>query len=303
MIITIKAGLKQLPPYSDSLPPFSILLFVLAGVGAVLGLANNLKAEPIGTGKLRIGNYVYNNDFIRKTHNTLHYPGCTEGYDEGWDFMNSHRYNLETEIISKNSQIAGYELDTESRPLESLTPVDLELSLYSISGSVIMDNENELWISLPFSSDGWDFGKKPITLWEKTIIDPNNNPNDPNNYTASFLADIREAIDKSDFYTTTGKTAKIPIQKLQGTFYNNNTYMYAQTRFDVAPVDQDLDRRVDANDFAYFGADWKKTAQPGETLLADTTGPAGIPDKTVDIYDLKHFARYWLFDSNDQSTW
>jgi len=196
----LKTGLEKIIPSSlliitskttktvavPNFPMVAVLIII-----SFAGFNNNCLANEEIFGKLRIETYVDNPNFTRKPHNIVHRNGASEEKD-GMDFRYYPKYNLETVIISRIPNYE-YELYTDSRPPDSLTPVNLELSLYSSLGMVYMDNENELWCSFPLANTPpyfADFGNKPVTLWEKSIIDPNNNPNDPNNYTISLIADI-----------------------------------------------------------------------------------------------------------------
>jgi len=246
--------------------------------------------------KLEIKTHVNNPDFRGRTHVTAHYNGAAEELD-GMDYYYYNIYPLETKIISR-IQGCEYDIDVDSRPLESLSPIDLELSLVSSSGSDISLNAtNELWCILPFANTPpyfADFGNKPITFWEKSIIDPNENVNDPNNYTLSLVADIRAAISKSDFYTSSGKTAKIPLDDFNGTYKSGVAYMYAQTRFNTFPGDFNLDGKVNLRDYACWA---------NSDTIADITDVNGLPDGTVDFHDLGLYIRDYLKDSNDTTTW
>ncbi|MBN2270404.1 MAG: hypothetical protein JXN61_07315, partial [Sedimentisphaerales bacterium] len=240
--------------------------------------------------------HVSNPDFRGRPHNTLHYNEASEGLDgmDGWYY---NIYDLETKIISR---IPGLEHDinVDVRPIDSLTPVDLELSLVSQSGlDITLNAVNDLWCSLPLvNTEPYfaDFGDKPITFWEKSIIDPNDDINDPNNYTLAFVADIREAIDKSDFYTSSGKTAKVPFEDFNGTYKSGKPYMYAQERFNSFPGDFNFDGKVNLKDYAFWA-----DSEP----IADISGFEGLPDGRVDFHDLALFTRDYLKDSNDTSTW
>jgi hypothetical protein len=185
------------------------------------------------------------------------------------------------------------ELEADFRPEDSTSSINLELSLHSQSGGPItLNSTNELWCYLPLVGSGYDFGKKPITLWKRGIIDSNENPNDPNNYTLSFMADVREAMEKN--------AGVIPLPDLNGTYGSEVPYFYAQIRFDRLAGDFNLDGKVGLDDFAYFAQDWNAT---DVNSVADISGPNGIPDKNVDFYDLALFTRDYLKDANDPNTW
>jgi len=114
------------------------------------------------------------------------------------------------------------------------------------------------------------------------------------------MADIREAVDKSNYYPLGFKTAVIPLAPLDGIYGSEVPYMYTQVRFNTFPGDFNLDGKVNLEDFSYLGKDWMTT---DVNSIADISGPNGLPDKNVDIHDLSLFARDWLKDSNDPNTW
>lgn len=255
---------------------------------------NNCVGYEHKPGKLKISNYVDDNNFFWRPFNILHYLETSEGYDEGWDFSYYPIYNLETKIISKNNLIPGYELDTEARPLDSKTPVNLELSLYSSSGDVTINSKNELRCSFrSWKGQILDFGKEPITLWARTIIDPNNDSNDPNNYTLSFMADIRDANDKSDFYWDGAWTAIIPLPDVNNPG-SKVPYKKLQIKCDTFPGDFNLDGKVNLKDYAYWA-----NCDP----IAEISGEKGLPDGIVDFHDFGLYLKDYLKDSNDPNTW
>jgi len=238
-------------------------------------------------------------DYQNGSHITVHRQdaGVSDGYDS-FDHIYRGMFNpsgIKAKIVSI---VEEKELDKDNRPVDSTSPVNLELSIhekYAQRGDpVALDSENELWISLPFAGAPYfyDFGNKPITFWERNIIDPNNNPNEPNNYTISFIADVREVIDRN--------RGVVPLPPLDGIHGSEIPYMYAQTRFNTFPGDFDLHSRVDMQDFAYLAEDWGKT---DVNSIVDISGPNGIPDKNVDVYDLALFTRDYLKDANDPNTW
>ena len=263
----------------------------------IISINNNSLGYEYKMGKLSIDNYVYDYDFDRTSHSTFHRPEGTEGYDNNpyldriYDVIFSPSGKA-TKIVSK---IPGYELLWDSRRINSFTPVDLELSLHAQSGNpiTVSNLKNELRCYLPY-----DFGSKPITLWERTIIAPNNDPNDPNNYTLSFMADIREAIAKQEAQTV--GYAVVPLADLNGTYGSEVPYFYAQIRFDRIAGDFNLDGKVGLDDFAYFAQDWNAS---DVNSVADISGPNGLPDKNVNAYDLSLFTRDYLKDANDPNTW
>jgi len=300
----IRNGLEKIIGFSKNIGKVikkNAKIGILLAGATISSFNNNCLGFGYEPGKLKISNYVYDNNFFWRPFNILHYPGTSEGYDYGYDFAYYPIYNLETKIISTNNLIPEYEeLYTEARPLDSKTPVNLELSLYSSSGNVTINSKNELRCSFrSWHGQMLDFGKKPITLWERTIIDPNSDPNDPNNYALSFMADVRDANDKSDFYWDGTWTAVIPLPDVNNPG-SGAIYKKLQIKFDTFPGDFNLRSRVDMQDFAYLAQDWGKT---DANSIADISGPYGIPDKNVDVYDLALFTRDYLKDADDPNTW
>lgn len=268
-------------------------------VGAmVAGSDNKCLGEEI-LGKLKVGNYIADINIGYGNHNTTHFSEGKEGYNSS-DRIYSTLFPPSGKMTKIISRIPGYELRVDTRPIDSLTPIDVELAIHTQwGGSLTFSNiKNELWCSLPLAKTPpyfADFGNKPLTLWEKSIIDPNENPNDPNNYTISLITDIREAIDKSDFIGGDGiKYALVPRPDLNGTYASQVPYDYLQTRFDVFPGDFDFDGEVNLKDYAYWA-----NCDP----IADITGEQGLPDGIVDLQDFVLYLRDYLKDSNDPNTW
>jgi hypothetical protein len=165
-------------------------------------------------GKLEINNYVYSRDFNTPVaHNTFHLelPGATEGHDPypiDQDYIGPPHW--ETPIMAKIiSRVEGYELRQDTRPIstkppfyDSITPINLELSLHSQLGGTIEISQpitNELWCKF---LNNYTFGSKPICLYREI-------PGEG----LEFIADIREAIVKSG-----DGIARIPLQPLKGLY-------------------------------------------------------------------------------------
>ena len=237
---------------------------------------------------------VSDHDIGGDLHRTIHYEGRTEGFDRGKDQIYSASWGTYTKKTKIVSIIPKYKLIQDARPLESFTPISLELSLHSQSGSGISvtDLENKLHLSFPLASEGWDFGVKPITLWRRFLAEPDK---------LQFLADIREVIAEQ------GGIGIVPLPNLNGEYGSQVPYDFLQVRFDVYPgnlnfsLDSDgkiLDGIVDIKDLAYIGNDWGKKGEPKE-FLGDITGEQGLPDGNVDGFDLELLVRHWLKDIRD----
>jgi len=267
--------------------------------GLIFGGTKDVYAS---TGALSIINGI-NSPYSSQVHETVHRAGVSEGYDSK-DYIYFPMFNpsgIKAKIVSiLEEETEKKELEIDARPVDSTTAVNLELAIHKQGANwgdpVTIDSENELWCSLPLAGAPYfyNFGNKPITLWERNIIDPNNNPNDPNNYTLSFMADIRESIDKSDFYPGGRKTARLILSHLSITLGSEVPYIYAQTNFTIFSGDFNFDGKVNLKDYAYWA-----DCDP----IADISGPNGLPDGEVDFYDLSLYNRDYLKDSNDPNTW
>ncbi|MBN2270050.1 MAG: twin-arginine translocation signal domain-containing protein [Sedimentisphaerales bacterium] len=172
------------------------------------------------------------------------------------------------------------ELEKDARPLESFSPINLELSVHTEGDPITLSCANNLKCILPFPGEPYfyDFGVKPITLWRRFPSQPEQ---------LQFLADIREVIAKN--------SGLVPLPFLNRTLGNQEVYEWLQVRFDVYAGDIDLNGIVDVKDLNYIGKDWKRQGQPLE-YVGDITGPQGIPDGNVDARDLEMLTRHHLKD-------
>ena len=230
----------------------------------------------------------------------VHRPGATEdygAYDSPYNAFN----HPNSKIVSVVQTLDGHkELDYDARPLDSFMPIDLELSVHTNGDPISPASQNELWCALPLAGppNFYDFGVKPITLWRRFPAEPDK---------LQFLADIREAIDKSNFEYYGIKYARVPLPFMDKTYESQVPYERLQARFDVHPgnlnfsLDQDgkvIVGIVDMKDLAILREDWGKKGAPLE-FLADITGEQGLPDGNVDAMDLELLTRYWLKDIRD----
>lgn len=213
----------------------------------------------------------------------LHGNGTTEGYDEQFDQIYDPPVGpgIHSEIFSV---IPTLQLNQDARPLSN-SAIDLVLSLRWDSGgdTEISDLDNELRVEIDSADQGWVFGNKPITLWQRDVNEPNN---------ISFVADIREAV--------ASNAGVIPLHRLDGAYESAAAYALLQVRFDTFPGDYDLGDTVDLTDLAYIGDKWMGTDTGS---VADIAGPNGVPDGAVDYFDLRLLSRDYLKDANDPNTW
>jgi hypothetical protein len=231
-------------------------------------------------------------NFSTGFHTTFHYPGGTEGYTNYDKLYSSPPFWINPVITKIVSIIPGYELRVDTRPLESFTPIDLELSLHSEHDTPINVSNLENWLRCVIDPNNQEyfFNPKPLTLWRRFPAEPNN---------LQFLAELGEACAKSNSYNENGaKIATIPLPNLNGTYESQVPYDFLQVRFDVYPGDFNLDGKVNMKDLPYIGNDWGKKGQPLD-FIGDITGPQGLPDGTVDGFDLERKIRDWLKNIRD----
>jgi hypothetical protein len=259
-------------------------------------LTRKAKAETYNKGRLELYNDVNDYNFIKGFHTTVHASG-----QEGFDTKDSPygvpwELGFETKATKIVSIISEwpYELHGDARPIDSFTPINLELSLHQKDGNPINASSLQNWLRCvidPMNID-YDFGNKPLTLWRRFPAEPDK---------LQFLADIREACAKQ------GGTGIVPLPNLNGEYASQVPYDFLQLRFDVYPgnlnfsLDADgkvLDGIVDMKDLAILGNDWGKQGEPKE-FVGDITGPQGLPDGKVDYQDLELLTRYWLKDIRD----
>jgi len=265
------------------------------------------------TGKLEIINSI-GNPYGSQSHATVHRIEATEGYDDIYD----HEYGFmsgPTDVFSKIiSKIPGYELDVDSRPLDSNTSINLELSLHSENGQPIsITSGNELICNLPLEYLGYDFGSKPITLQQQDLSDLNKDgkvdfhdfailANDYGETGNALAGDISGEYNISDghvdfydvAYFSGGWLNKrvypvydirdanefnngvIPLPGLDGTYISEKPYSNFQLRFDRFLSDLNDDGKVDFRDYALFAGGWGKKDM--ENHIANISGSNGIPD-------------------------
>ncbi len=86
--------------------------------------------------------------------------------------------------------------------------------------------------------------------------------------------------------------ASIPLGKAPAGTYDENGPYFVQLRLDFEKLiaDLDNDNEVNLKDFSIVAKYWGYEG----ACLADITGIDGIPDMTVDEYDLEKFAVHWL---------
>ena len=228
------------------------------------------------TGRLDKTNYLKDNGYTSGVHKILQSddPNVSEGLDP-LDKLYNPIFNP-SGVIAKIISRVPEELQSNYIPLDA-NLVNEELSLHSENGNPIsVNSRNELICSIDPLNKGYDFGDKPITLWERDMNDPN---------VVYFLADVRKVIDKN--------AGVIPLPTLNGIYQSEVPYMLTQTSFKDLPSDFDENGIVNMKDFTYLANDWMKT---GNRLVGDIadSNDSGLPDKIVDFYDLIVFSNDYL---------
>ena len=257
---------------------------IIASAGFVIGAkAVKLLADyEHQKGRLIIENYIYSADFGRGRYNLIHRPEGTEEYDV-YDILYGG-LPPSGKLPKIISIVKSQELELDTRPIDSLTPVNIELSLHNVPNGedIIVNNmRNELQCKF---MEGYTFGKKPICIYRV------------HDESLEFLADLREAIAKD-----VDGIARIPLPDLCGTYQSEVPYDKLQLRFEF-PGDFNMDGRVDMKDAKTLSEDW--LADPNEkSVIADITGPNGVPDNKINALDYNHLAKDYRKDANDPNTW
>jgi len=267
---------------------------IIASAGLVVG-ANAVKMLADYThqpGRLEIINHASYNGFnIIVPFNLIHLSEGKEVYDS-YDIAYGG-LPPSGKLSGVVSTIPGYKLEIDSRPINSITPVNLELFLHDINGSrlVVKNIRNELQIQFPAAD--WKFGKKPISLWRRHFL----GKGEP--VGLELLAHIRKAIAKSP-----DRIAKIPLPNLNRVYRSQVPYDRLQLRFDFFPGDLNLDGKVDNKDYVILGNDWKnKSSKIDGGLVSDIDGPNGVPDGILDFTDANDVLADRFKDANDPNTW
>ena len=236
------------------------------------------------SGQLNILNDLNNGSYLNCSHLLNYRPGAQEGYDSHDDEYNPlwWAYTEKSKIVSK---VGDYELETDARPQDSNTPVNLELSLHSQSGDpiIVSDLKNELICNIDPGNNGYDFGTKPITLWEQ-------DQNDPNIY--HLLANVR----KKDL-----QNEGVVLEDLAGTYESEVPYWKGEVRFDTYYVHLNGDDMVNFGDYAILVGAMGRTGIT-DANRADPNDKGAWDDfdldNVVDMNDLCIFTDYWLAGKN-----
>lgn len=199
------------------------------------------------------------------------YPGVTDGYD-GFD--------TELPPIPLNNSVVASFLDSlnlnrDLRTISNKDNFDLRL-IYD--GTLTEDKQNHLEFSFP--DPDYSFGDKPILFQQTDSTNPN----------AFYpVYDVRKVIEAG---------VTIQLEDVAAGTYNQ-WIPYGSGRLDIGTrylADLDDNGTVDLYDLTPMGNDWGKT---GVDSIADISGPNGLPDKNVDMWDLKAHANDYLKSVNN----
>lgn len=236
----------------------------------VVGLVGSVWADD---GWLNIENYVDSTigvDSLRP----IHYddPGISDGYNAGWD---SSLINPPPGRCAIYSDISDIEPNPNKNKLvkdyrQPSSTLDFNIK-FVYNGTLSEAKNNYIQFSLPYGVE-WEFGDKEI-LFQSDLL-----PYGP-------VVDIRKAIAQN--------SGVVPLIDLPAGTYTTST-PYGEGILTIGTrklADLSDNGDIDLEDFTMLAQDWKKTA--GQ-YVGDITGASGIPDGTVDMYDLVEFVIEWL---------
>lgn len=209
------------------------LVLKIGAGGAIFfgGLVGCVSGQTVG--RLDITNNITDNYYTSGEHKTLHKSGASEGLD-GFDREYNPLFNpsgISSKIVSKVPE----ELQTDYRPVDN-NSVDSDLSLISETGDPItISSGNELICEIDPTNKAYDFGTKPITLWERDA-------NDPNVY--HLIANVRKEVLQNG--------GVVPLDNLDGTYDSEVVYWEGQVRFDTPYVHLNGDDTVNFGDYDIF---------------------------------------------------
>ena len=243
---------------------FCWLIFVV-----VVGLVGSVRA-----GNLSIGCNYPDAEVVIK-----HESEATEGYDPGKDLAAISAPTGEINFYSQtNSSI--YRLKWDARPTESMSIIRT-----AIYGNQLVGGSKAAYITF-YINDMTNFVDKFIQakLYQLAHV--------YDTYTVYMLVgtyDVK-SLDRAIYPSA----PPIPITVVDG--ISNGYHLSLSHRLNIefypySDSDFNRDGAVDLEDFTTLAADWGKS---GGQYAGDKTGPSGIPDGNVDMYDLAEFVTQWL---------
>jgi hypothetical protein len=244
---------------------------------ALLGLVNTASSSYLWLENVP----EYSDNTGKSIYYIFHRTGRLEGQDGGdglWENVPPAQYPF---WLRLSSNPWGKELQRDSRPFTSITPVEVSSDVMSRdapSGEVICDNH--LWVREINNTDG-AFTGKPITFQQQSLS---------GNLVEKYpVFDIRRAKDynsgRINIYDPNGAP-----HKLNRVYNDGETDWKGTIRFDRNISDLNDDKVVDIKDLALLVGNWM---QEGFALPGDISGEFGIPDGRVDLFDLGVMAEEW----------
>ncbi len=216
-----------------------------------------------------------------------HHPDANEGadiYDAAFDATCTPAMGAIASVQTDLDSGAIRRLALDARPKESLSDIDIELSLASDVGAAISftkETGNELFLSLPRQNTGYDFRPNPLTLQQYDPLNPG---------VQYPLYDVRKVVAECD--------GLMWLPPLKGSYGSGVPYAHFRLSFTrKASGDLDNDGRLDLRDFAVLARNWRAENRPTIADLGGSHG-LGVPDGSVDERDLMLFSRRWAGDSD-----
>ncbi|MGA2093324.1 MAG: hypothetical protein ABSH16_07970 [Sedimentisphaerales bacterium] len=234
---------------------------VLLEIGVVASIfTGSAKASE---GELDIRNYIGSDCSILCL---IKYDGggISEGYDS-WDCIVIPPLSGQ---IGIGSAVEGNILGVDYRPANTLSTYDVELFY---NGNVNPPKGNHLEFSFPYGSD-LSFGSQDIIF-------------DSNNLKYGKRVNVRNAIANN---SGVEEMNDLPA----GTYVVSAPYASGKLTIGTEPLAElNGNDIVDFADYSILANDFGK---PQEKYTGDISGPNGIPDGYVDMYDIEAFCNDWL---------
>ena len=228
------------------------------------------------------GKNLNNSVYIVK--DDLYYPGATDGLDPGYD----------TEQTLFLSNMSGAYVLIEGKKLNQEVSANSSRTGKHVkgfhNGEIPLGQEPNITVELSWldpEPDEGRFGDMPLIATKETA-DGNNIEN------GGYRGDIRAEMDYSgpDF-------ASIPFGKLPaGTYTPDTPFLHLRVDFEklIANLNStDNPSSVNLKDYVIGAKYWMQ----GGPCIADISGPDGVPDFIVDMYDIAKIAEQWLMRVED----
>lgn len=273
-------SIKKSNVVKAAIPIAYLVLDSLGGGGVVLADdANNWGCLQID---VRLEGKGLNNSAYIVKHD-LYYPGATDGLDSGYD--------TEQTLFFQN--MSGGFVYLENKKLNQEISANSSRTAKHVKGyykgKIKAGSEPNIIVELTWlyaEPNVGRFGDMPLIATKET-------PDGNNIENGGYRGDIRAEMDYSgpDF-------ASIPFGKLPAGSYTPDT-PFLHLRIDFEKLIADLDNKNPSTvNFKDYVIGTKYYGEEGR-YLADISGPDGVPDFIVDIYDIAKIAEQWLMRVED----